>query len=87
MGLTNKQTQLAQRIDTWIKNIEKGGGGDVEILQQITDYMPIFKQLMDTSNPNDMNLLCSKYAGFYRFARLLEDLARGLQSGKIKPLK
>lgn len=87
MFLTNQQTQLAQTIDTWIKNIEKAGGGDVEILQQITDYMTIFKQLMDISNSNDMNLLCSKYAGFYRFARLLEDLARGLQSGKIKPLK
>ena len=87
MSLTNQQTQLAQTIDTWIKNIEKGGGGDVEILQQIIDYMSIFKQLMDISNPHDINLLCSKYVGFYRFARLLEDLAGGLQSGKIKPLK
>lgn len=47
------------------------------------DYMGQFKQLLDTCSPEDMDKLCERYEGFYRFAKLLENLAQGLSDGTI----
>lgn len=83
MSLTNQQMRSARTIDTWVKDILKRGGGDVEILEGMHDYMATFKQIMDVSTDEEMNMLGAKYEGFYRFAKLLEDLARGIADGTI----
>ena len=83
VALTDKQNQLAQKIDGWVKGIEQRGDGDAAILQGMYDYMAPFKQIMDSSTSAQMDKLCAQYPGFYRFAMLLEDLARGIQNGEI----
>ena len=48
------------------------------------DYMPGFKRLLDTSASDTMDELCRRFAGFFRYAKTLEMLATGIQSGAIK---
>jgi hypothetical protein len=45
--------------------------------------MGTFKRLLELSTAGDMDLLCQRYAGFYRFATLLERLAQGIADGRI----
>ena len=45
--------------------------------------MGTFKQLLDTCTGADMDALCARYDGFYRFAKLLERLAEGIADGSI----
>ena len=84
MRLTKKQIQLAQTIDNWAKTIEKQGGGDIELLQNGHSQMATFKELLDTTPQEQMDLICEAYPGFYQFAKLLEMLVQGLQDGTIE---
>lgn len=84
MLLTNKQSQLAQTIDNWVKTIEQEGGGDTELLEKGFMHMATFKELMDLSTQEQMDSLCVTYPGFYRFAKRLEKLAQGIQDGTIR---
>ena len=49
----------------------------------MSDPMPLFKQLLDTCTEAEMNALCERYDGFYRFAKLLELLAERIADGSI----
>ena len=55
----------------------------MELLEGMYDLYAILQTGQEQSNPAEMNALCEKYAGFYRFAKLLEDLDRGIQDGTI----
>jgi hypothetical protein len=81
--LTSQQIQLALKIDSFVHSTLRSGGGDEELLAQAFDYMPLFKQLLDTTTHEQMDQLCTAYAGFYRFAKLLELLAQAIQDGTI----
>ena len=48
----------------------------------MADYMGTFKQLLDTCTGKDMDTLCARDNGFYRFAKLLERLAGGIADGR-----
>jgi hypothetical protein len=65
MPLTSKQIQLAERIDIWANSVQS----DTEMLQGMTEYMATFKQIMDTTTSHEMDMLCTRYDGFYRFAK------------------
>lgn len=84
MNLTEKQQQIVLMIDHWVTGILSQGGGDEEILAGMYDYMTGFKHLMDALNQEDINWLCNRYEGFYRFAKLLENLAGAIASGDIE---
>ena len=47
------------------------------------EYMDTFKQLLDSSTQQEMDELCRRYDGFYRFALLLDLLAEGIANGII----
>jgi hypothetical protein len=81
MSLTEEQLQLAALIDTRVKAIAESD--DLAIFADMADCMPAFKRLMDASTGNDMDRLAARYAGFYRYAKILETVAAGIQSGKI----
>jgi hypothetical protein len=83
MPLTEQQTRLAVTIDNHVKHIVANSGGDEELLASMYDHMGTFKQLMDTSTGEEMDMLCQRYDGFYRFAKLLERLAEGIADGSI----
>ena len=83
MLLTALQTRLAETIDTHVRQVLAQGGGDEALLLLMADYMPTFKQLLDTCTGAEMDLLCERYDGFSRFAQLLERLAEGIADGSI----
>ena len=83
MPLTEKQIRLASIIDKYVKQIIKNGGDDEDLLISMYEYMGTFKQLMDVSTQQEMNELCQRYDGFYRFAFLLDQLAEGIANGTI----
>lgn len=83
MPLTTHQTHLAVTIDTHVRNTLAQGGGEEALLVSMIDYMPLFKQLLDTCSRAEMDMLCTQYDGFYRFAKLLEKLAQGIADGRI----
>ncbi len=83
MPLSEQSTPLAVMIDTHVKQVLAGGGGDEALLMTMADYMGTFKQLLDTCTGPEMDALCDRYDGFYRFAKLLEMLARGIADGNI----
>lgn len=81
---TAEQLQIASMIDQKVKEILKADGDTLEILRKMHDYMPGFKKIMDSTTPEAFNEFGRQHFGFYHFAKILEDLAAGIQSGKIK---
>jgi hypothetical protein len=84
MNLTAEQLRIASMIDAKMQKLVGAGNDDIIILTEIFDYMPGFKRLMDTSESDAMDELCRRFAGFFRYAKTLEMLATGIQSGAIK---
>ena len=56
---------------------------DEALLMSMADYMSTFKQLLDICTGAEMDALCERYDGFYRFATLLERLAGSIADGNI----
>ena len=84
MALTSKQLSMAERIDTRMQNLIRTGEDDVTVMVAMADHLPKFKRLLDTTQPGDMDELARKFTGFHRYAKILENLAGGIQSGAIK---
>jgi hypothetical protein len=84
MTLTAEQVQIASRIDRQVKQVFRNGGNEATVLKALYDDMPGFKRLIDTAGPGDMDELCERFDGFYRYAKIIEDLASAIESGKIK---
>jgi hypothetical protein len=82
MSLTEEHIRLAVVIDQHVTHTLASGGTE-DLLVSMYDYMGLFKQLLDTCSPEDMDVLCERYNGFYRFAKLLENLAQGIADGSI----
>lgn len=83
-GFTEEQLRIASEIDTEVRRIVDAGADDVALLGLLPKYMPKFKRLLDTEKPGDMDRLCERFDGFYRFGKILESLAGGIGSGAIK---
>ena len=83
MNLTGEQLQIASMIDAKMQKLVCDGNDHLTILGEMFDYMPGFKRLMDISEPDTMDELC-RFAGFFHYAKILEMVAAGIQSGTIK---
>ena len=65
MSLTEEHIRLAGTIDQHVGHTLASGGTE-DLLVSMYDYMGMFKQLLDTLSPEDMDALCERYEGFYR---------------------
>ncbi len=84
MALSDKQVELAKRVDEHVKKVIAAGGDDETLLVSMADYMGTFKEVMDSSTKDEMDELCERFSGFYRFGKLLEAAAQGIQHGSIR---
>ena len=84
MALTEKQIRLASTIDQHVKQVIAGGGDDESLLLSMADYMDTFKGVMDSSTKDEMDELCDRFCGFYRYGKLLEAVAQGIENGMIR---
>jgi hypothetical protein len=80
MPLTDVQVRIAQAIDAEFQRLIKLGRTHATILGEMYDHLPGFKQLMDAGVMREAG---ERYPGFYRFAKVLERTASGIQSGAI----
>ena len=72
---------MAASIDKEVSMYPDTAGGMEQLLVNMYKYMHDFKKILDTSAPGDMDLLCSQYPRFYRFAKLMEQIAEGIAAG------
>ncbi len=82
--MTSKQIRIAARIDDAMQSFLRDGKDDIAILTGMSDYMTDFKNLIDTAKLGVMDELCRRYLGFYRYAKVLENVAGAIQSGAIE---
>ena len=81
--MTGKQLRVASRIDAAMQTLAQTGKDDMTILGDMVEHMADFKWLIDTAKPGVMDELCRRFAGFFRYAKILETVAAGIQSGAI----
>ena len=82
MDLTPEQLQIASRIDAQAQTLITAGHDDLTILTGMLEHMPDFKRLLDAGQ-GVMDELCRRFFWFFRYAKALERVAAGLQSGAI----
>ncbi|WP_066976306.1 hypothetical protein [Methylomonas lenta] len=81
----SQRRALAELLDGKVNELIRAGiTDDFTLLSHMASDMPLFKRLMDISNGDGMNDLCAVHPGLYRFAKLLERIAAGIQSGEIE---
>ena len=84
MDLTGEQLEIASRLDTEVRRLIQGGNDDVAIFAAMADSMPEFERLMESSKRGELDELCGRFAGLYRYAKILETIAARIHSGEIK---
>jgi len=84
MNLSVEQLEMASQIDVQVRTLERAGSDEMTIFVKMSDQMPGFRQLMDAAGQRGMDELCARFEGFYRYARILENIAAEIESGQIK---
>lgn len=84
MPPTEEQIRIARQIDAKVRELEGAGLDDLTIMGEMHGQMADFKRLLDTSARSEMDELCARFGGFYRYAKILEAVAAGIKSGRIK---
>ena len=83
MALTAEHRWIAEKIDTRMQKLIRAGKDNMTIMAAMTDHMPAFHQLLSTAQAGEIDQLSRRFPGFYRYAKILESLATGIQSGAI----
>jgi hypothetical protein len=83
MPLTAQHTRLARLVDPHVRAILAHRGSDEAIGMAMADAMGPCKPWLETCTDTDMDVLCERYDGLYRFATLLEQVAEGIAKGRI----
>lgn len=81
--MTSKQLRIASKIDAAMQAIARTGKDDMTVFAEMAEHMADLKWLMDTAKPGVMDELCRRFAGFFQYAKILETVAAGIQSGAI----
>lgn len=82
--LNSEQLQMVKIIHEHAIRFPSNETGDGQLLQTCYDYMDAFKRVMDSTSHIQMDYICQQYDGFYRFAKLMEMLARGIADGIVE---
>ena len=83
MPLTDQQKKLIVSVDSKVKSIFKRGGNEETLLVEMFDLMPKIKSLLNSDNKKEIELYFYEYDGFYRYMKVLENLAQRIADGKI----
>lgn len=75
--------QIARIIHDHVNRFPDNDRGNESLLRTIYDFMDGFKLILDGVNEHQLDLLCTRYPGFLRFARILEIMADGVADGTI----
>lgn len=84
IDLSAEQLQLVKIVNDHALRFPNTDTGEADLLQSCYDYMDAFKRVMDSTSRIQMDYIFQQYDGFYRFAKLMEKLARGIADGIIE---
>ena len=84
MATAWEHQKLARKIDARVQKLRERGCDDMTIFVEMGDCMPEFKRLMDMAGRDGMNELCGRFPGLLRYAKILESVAGGVQSGEVE---
>jgi hypothetical protein len=84
--LTVEQQQLAWKIHATVQDLAEKGADDMTIFGEMTDLMPDFRRLPDSTSGDRGVIaeLCSRNAGFCRYAKILENVVGKIGSGEMR---
>lgn len=82
--LNVNQFETALKIDTAMKALLAEGCDEMDILVRMFDHMQPFKRLLDTAPREGLDVVTTRFPGFFMYAKLLENVAGGIASGEIK---
>jgi hypothetical protein len=84
MPVTAEQIRIASTINDKARELFAADLTVLEILAAMHDYMPDFKRLID-SQPGDDGLaeLGERFPSFNRYAKILENVAEAIQTGRL----
>ena len=83
MYVSAEHLEIAARLDAKVQRLLGLGYHDVAIFVEMADDMPDFKRLLDAGRLL-MDELCARFYGFYRYAKILEQIVAGIASGEIQ---
>ncbi len=58
MALTNEQIGLAIKNVDYVTRLYASGATDEDLLRTMHDYVPLFKQVLDTATRDEIDVLC-----------------------------
>lgn len=73
----------AELLDILAKEID-ADVPPLAFVMSVAEQLPLFYRLMEISTDDEINQLCHQRPGLHRFAKALEFIAEGIQSGEIK---
>jgi len=83
MHVSAEHLEIAAKLDAKVQRLLGLGYDDLAIFVEMADDMPDFKRLLDAGHLL-MDELCRRFTGFYRYAKILEQIAAGIASGEIQ---
>lgn len=83
MALTTKQKDFIVSLDRRALATPKDNREAV-LLMLVADCIHDIKDILDTSEENELDPYCKQYDGFYQCMHLLEQLAMAIADGTIK---
>lgn len=84
MNPNDEQINMASELDVKFWELQRMEHSKMQILAGMSEHMSKFKTLMDELGEDGINQLSLRFNGFYRYGKLLEDIATGIASGKIR---
>ncbi|HHV7525721.1 TPA: hypothetical protein ACUNF5_007302 [Burkholderia orbicola] len=83
-SITQQQREITACIDVQMQRFDAAGLDEAEIAAAMVDHMPDFHRLMTELDNAAINLLAREFAGFYRYAKIVETIASGIATGQIQ---
>ncbi len=83
MPLIEQHTRLALLVAPHVRAILAHGGSAEAIRMAMADAMGPCKPWLETCTDADLDGLCERSDGLYRFATRLEQVAEGIAKGRI----
>ena len=90
MHLTERQRQIASRIDRDVQRIGQQAksqeAAEEALIELMPQHMDGFKHLLDTLDSGSINVLGEEVPGFFIFAQMMERIAAGCRDGLFDEL-
>ncbi|MGP8437927.1 hypothetical protein ACT2FY_08060 [Paraburkholderia fungorum] len=83
-SITPELREIAARIDAQMLYLEAAGLDETEIVAAMVDHMSDFHHLMKNLSNPAINFLGQEFAGFYRYAKIVETIASGIATGQVQ---